>query len=52
FCHLRLDSKPVYDALPYTWGNPNNVIAIKLDGYSLLVTVYWGVVLRNFRDEQ
>ena len=40
--HLRvavLDQKPVYEALSYTWGDPDVTDTIRVDGVEVDVTV-------------
>jgi len=41
-CNLRvavLDQKPVYEALSYTWGDPDVTDTIRVDGVEVDVTV-------------
>ena len=32
FSSVSLDTRPVYKALSYTWGNPNDTVPITLNG--------------------
>lgn len=49
---VSLDSDPVYEALSYTWGKPDDQKAIKVnDDYDLPVTNNLFRALRNLRDD-
>ena len=51
-CELNrfsLDSHPRYEALSYTWGDPNNTRPIVLDGCEVQVTVNLEAALRRLR---
>jgi hypothetical protein len=55
FCHIRhesLDSKPVYEALSYVWGNPHNTIFVNVEGDHFPVAANLEIALRYLRDEQ
>ena len=47
---ISFDGQPVYDALSYVWGDPNNRKPIQLNGHSFEVTENLWIVLRRLRD--
>ena len=51
-CDIRqvsLDDDPVYEALSYTWGSLDDMVAIKLNGSTFLITQNFESALRHLR---
>ncbi len=47
--HVSLDDKPVYEALSYTWGDPQITKTVLLKGSSFQVTTNLATALRHLR---
>jgi hypothetical protein len=48
--HCQYDLLEHYTALSYVWGDPSNIVTIKVDGYALSITASLDAALRHLRD--
>src|ERR1700722_6926641 len=48
-CVVSLDTRPVYKALSYTWGDPNDTVPITLNGHRFAVTRNLKKALQSLR---